>query len=378
VADWGNNLIRKINTQTGQVSTIYDAGPLNGPSGVGIDASGNLYIADAGNNAIKKVSNGGVTTIQIPAGTLKSPRDVKIDGTGNIYVTDQGNNRVVRITPDNVVTTIATFTPTQTVVGAGLDGLGNLYIGDNEFKVIKIAVSGYEIDKPLPAGLVFDKKTGIISGTPTTPTPKQTYTITAYNGGGSNTFPLELEVANTSASIITFNTPTLKINADNTVTVAVTSNNTEAPILFTSSNPSVISVDANNVLHWVGPGTVTITASQVATAHFTPGTKPYTETFKLRQTILFPVIAAKTICSPDFPSDITSATSTINPLSYTTSNPAVATINASGIIHIVGVGTTDIHAGQAGDAIYDNATPVSQLITSYDRHTANSYCIPKH
>ncbi|MGF7079485.1 gliding motility-associated C-terminal domain-containing protein [Mucilaginibacter sp. UYCu711] len=364
IADFENNLIRKIDAQSGQVSTIFDAGPLKDPSGVGIDASGGiLYIADAGNNRIQKVANGTVTTVPFPAGTLNSPRDVKVDGTGNLYVTDQGNNRVVRITPDNVVTTVATFAPTQTVVGAVLDGLGNLYIGDNEYKVVKIVVSGYEIDKPLPAGLVFDKKTGIIGGSPTTPTLMQTYTITAYNGGGSNSFPLQLEVANTSTTTITFNAPALKINADDTVTPSVTSNNTEAPIMYTSSNPNVISVDANNVLHWVGPGTVTLTASQVASAHFTAGVKTYTETFKLRQIILFPVIAPKTICDADFPSGITSTTSAINPLSYTTSNPAVATINASGTIHIVGLGTTNISGNQAGDANYDNATPVSQLIT---------------
>jgi gliding motility-associated-like protein len=365
IADFGNNIIRKIDAQSGQVLTIFDAGPLKDPSSVGVDASGGvLYIADAGNNRIQKVANGTVTTVPIPAGTLKSPRDVKVDGTGNIYVTDQGNNRVVRISPDNVVTTVGDpFAPTQTVVGAVLDGLGNLYIGDNEYKVVKIVVSGYEIDKPLPAGLVFDKKTGIIGGTPTVPTPMQTYTITAYNGGGSSTFKLDLEVANTSTTTITFNAPVFKINSDDTVTPSVTSNNTETPILFTSSNPNVISVDANNVLHWVGPGTVTITASQPGTAHFTPGVKTYTETFKLRQTIIFPVITAKTICSPDFPSGMTSATSAINPITYTSSNPAVATINASGIIHIISVGTTNISGNQAGDALYDNAAPVSQLLT---------------
>lgn len=368
VADFGNNIIREIDDKSGQVSTIYDASPpgnpLKDPSSVGVDASGVLYIADAGNNRIQRVANGPATTIPIPAGTLKSPRDVKIDGTGNIYVTDQGNNRVVRISPDNVVTTVATFAQTQTVVGAALDGLGNLYIGDNEYKVVKIVVSGYEIDKPLPAGLTFDKKTGTIGGTPTTPTPMATYTITAYNGGGSDTFKLDLEVANTSATTLTFGTPALKTNADNTVTVNVNSNNTETPILFSSSDPNVISVDANNVLHRVGPGTVTITASQVATAHYTAGTKTYTETFKRTQQIVFPALAAKTICDADFPSGATSATSATFPITYTSSNTAVATIDNNGIIHIVRGGTTTITASQVGDAnFYDNAAPVSQTLT---------------
>jgi gliding motility-associated-like protein len=373
IADFGNNIIRKIDAQSGQVSTIYDASPpgnlLKDPSSVGVDASGGiLYIADAGNNRIQKVTNGTVTTVPFPAGTLKSPRDVKVDGTGNIYVTDQGNNRVVRITPDGTVTNVgAPFAPTQTVVGAVLDGLGNLYIGDNEYKVVKIAVSGYEIDKPLPAGLTFDQKTGIIGGTATVPTPMQTYTITAYNGGGSSSFPLQLEVANTGATTLTFNTPALKTNADNTVTPSVTTNNTEAPVTYTSDNPAVIYVDANGVLHRVGPGTVTITASQVATAHFTAATKTHTETFKRTQQIVFPAIAAKTICSTEFSSGATSATSATYPITYTSSNTAVATIDNNGIIHIVHAGNTTITASQVGDAnFYDAAVPVSRplVVTS--------------
>jgi gliding motility-associated-like protein len=369
VADLGNNLIRKIDTQTGQVSTIYDASPatspLKSPSGVGVDASGILYIADTDNNRIQKVANGTVTTIPFPVGYLKSPRDVKIDGTGNIYVTDQGNHRVVKITPAGVATVQGIFTVTQTVVGAVLDGFGNLYIGDNENKVVKIIVSGYEIskDKSLPVGLAFDPRTGIISGSPSVPSPMQTYTITAHNGGGSYTTTIDLEVANVGPTTITFNTPALKTNADNTVTPSVTTNNSEAPVTYTSSNPAVISVDANNVLHRVGPGTVTITASQVATAHFTAGSKTYTETFKLSQQIVFPPIPQKTICSADFFAGATSATATIHPITYTSSNTAVATINSSGIIHIITAGNTVITASQVGDAnLYDDAAPVVQTL----------------
>ncbi|MES2378346.1 MAG: gliding motility-associated C-terminal domain-containing protein [Bacteroidota bacterium] len=362
VADFGNNLIRKIDTKTALVSTVFDAGTLKSPSGVGIDASGNLYIADADNNRIQKVTgNGDLTTIPIPAGTLKSPRDVKVDGSGNIYVTDQLNQRVVRITPANIATTLATFT--TTIVGAVLDGLGNLYIGDNATKVMKVVVSGYQIDKVLPLGLSFDQKTGIISGKPVAPSSMQTYTITAYNGGGSSTFRLNLEVANTSATTITFNTPALKTNADNTVTPSVTTNNDEAPVTYTSDNPAVISVDANGVLHRVGAGTVTITASQGATAHFTAGSATTTATFKLSQQIIFPAIAAKTLCSTDFSSGATSATSATHPITYTSSNTAVATIDNSGIIHITRGGTTIITASQVGDAsFYDDAAPVSQTL----------------
>jgi sugar lactone lactonase YvrE len=132
VAEGGNHLIRKI-TPDGLVSTLagtaMQAGFTNGtggaarfdtPFGLSIDAAGNLYVADSGNNAIRKVTPAGVVTtvagLSGPAGALdgpvavarfNQPRGVSIDASGNLYVADYGNSIVRHITAGGIVTTLA-------------------------------------------------------------------------------------------------------------------------------------------------------------------------------------------------------------------------------------------------------------------------------
>ncbi|MCS7158543.1 MAG: hypothetical protein N0A16_12560 [Blastocatellia bacterium] len=96
------------------------AARLNSPVAVAISPSGDLLIVDAGNHRIRKVSGGTITTI---AGTglpmfsgdggpaaqasLNVPMHVVFDSAGNLYVADSGNNRVRKIDPSGVITTVA-------------------------------------------------------------------------------------------------------------------------------------------------------------------------------------------------------------------------------------------------------------------------------
>jgi uncharacterized protein (TIGR03437 family) len=84
--------------------------PLSSPSGVAVDAAGNVYIADAGNYRIRKVSAGGIITTFAGDGTptqLSGQINLAVDAAGNVYVADTGNLRVLRISPSAVVTTVA-------------------------------------------------------------------------------------------------------------------------------------------------------------------------------------------------------------------------------------------------------------------------------
>lgn len=126
IADQYNNRIRKIDANTGFISTIVGNGiqgyggdgaaassaSLNLPSSLFIDASGNLYIADQYNNRIRKVNaitgiintlagkgssgfggDGGIADSAI----LNHPTDMAFDGFGNLYISDRDNNRIRKV-----------------------------------------------------------------------------------------------------------------------------------------------------------------------------------------------------------------------------------------------------------------------------------------
>jgi gliding motility-associated-like protein len=289
VADQANNLIRKI-TPTGVVSTIAGntgggftnatgtAASFNSPTGVGIDVLGNLYIADAGNGAIRKINPAGVvSTFAIGLGF---PREIRFDGTGNSYVTEQGGNNIKRISPTGVVTAFAINSNLNGPIGLTLDGIGNLYVVDQGNVVVKkIVISGYTINKPLPPGLSFDVTTGIISGTPTAITPLTSYTITAYNGGGSNSTVVNIEVQPVSLipQIITIPQSRQKLICDAPFSAGATSSNSSIPITYSSDNTAVATLDANGMVTLRGNGTVNIVASQAGDAIYKAAT-PVTQT----------------------------------------------------------------------------------------------------
>ena len=138
VADSGNHTIRKI-SPAGVVSTLAGtpgtSGSANGtgssalffqPQGMAVDAAGNLYVADTGNNTIRKITPAGVvSTFAGSPGNAGSsdgtgasalfsqPQGLALDTTTNLYVADYGNNTIRKITPAGVVTTLAGFAGTN-------------------------------------------------------------------------------------------------------------------------------------------------------------------------------------------------------------------------------------------------------------------------
>ncbi|MFB3825821.1 MAG: hypothetical protein ACE15B_03595 [Bryobacteraceae bacterium] len=131
---------------------------LNEPSALALDAAGNLYIADAGNHAIRKVDSAGIITTVAGTGkagfsgdgvaalkaALDTPRGVALDGDRNLYIADSGNHRVRRVGPDGIITTlagtgVAGFCGDDGPAAAAclnypwsvlLDGSGNVYVAD--------------------------------------------------------------------------------------------------------------------------------------------------------------------------------------------------------------------------------------------------------
>jgi len=169
VTDTYNNRIRMI-TSSGVVSTLapsYTAAFYN-PAGAALDGQGNLYIGDAGNNRIRVISTTGQVTTMAGNGTagfadgigpvaaeFNNPYGVIVDPQGNVYVADATNNRIRKITPSLVVSTLAgngtagfadgaaASAEFNTPVGLGLDSLGNLYVSDySNNRIRKITPSG--------------------------------------------------------------------------------------------------------------------------------------------------------------------------------------------------------------------------------------------
>jgi len=222
IADRGNNVIRKVTT-AGIISTVAGnnalgagysgdggaatAAQLNFPFCIAFDAAGNMYIADAGNNVIRKVTTAGIISTvagknslgagytgdggAATAAQLNYPFDIAFDATGNLYIADISNNVVRKVTTAGIISTVAgngisgysgdggaaTAAHFSSPENIAFDAAGNMYISDNANYVIRKVTtagiistvagnhtSGYSGDGGaataaqlnLPSGIAFD------------------------------------------------------------------------------------------------------------------------------------------------------------------------------------------------------------------------------
>lgn len=161
VADYDNHRIRKIGID-GIVSTLAGGigGYLDGngtsarfayPTGVDVDAYGNVYVADHGNHKIRKITpDGTVTTFAGSSGgfldglgtaaRFNRPLDVSVDNDGFVYVSDRDNHKIRKISPSGQVTTLASV---QTPIGLEVDNLGTVYVANyNANRIEKVTSAG--------------------------------------------------------------------------------------------------------------------------------------------------------------------------------------------------------------------------------------------
>jgi len=174
IADAGNNRIREVVVSTGVITTVAGSGlggysgdggaatgaMIKNPQGLALDGANNLYIADNGNNRVRKVA-GGTKVISTVAGNglagyggdggaataagLNGPQGLAVDASGNLYIADGGNNRVREVGGSGTIVTVAgnglagyggdggraVAATLNGPSGLALDAAGNLFIGES-------------------------------------------------------------------------------------------------------------------------------------------------------------------------------------------------------------------------------------------------------
>ncbi|PPK94208.1 NHL repeat-containing protein [Kineococcus xinjiangensis] len=256
IADTGNNQVEKVTGTTlsvvagtgraaAPVPGAATASPLSAPSGVAVDALGDLFIADRGNHRIEKVTVAGVLSVVAGTGTagaatagaalsspLSSPTGVAVDAGGNLFIADRGNHRVEKVAPTGSLSLVAgTGTAGAATAGAALsaplDAPGGVAVDREErvyvatagtspqvveltstaaatgphvtsaappvaavgaayshrFTATGFPTPSWTVLGTLPAGMVFNGSTGVLSGAPTTK-GSTTFTVRATNSTG--------------------------------------------------------------------------------------------------------------------------------------------------------------------------------------------------
>jgi uncharacterized protein (TIGR03437 family) len=128
IADQGNNRIRRIDAATAVVSTVYGDGTpqtLQGATGIAFDSIGRLHIADTRNNRILRQNAVGSTAFSVIADDSRNihrPRDLAVDGAGRVFITNADTHQILDLAaPNNALGT------TSVVAGTGLPG----FFGDD-------------------------------------------------------------------------------------------------------------------------------------------------------------------------------------------------------------------------------------------------------
>lgn len=240
----------------------------NYPFAIQIDSNNNAYVSDLDNNTIRKISQSGAVSTFAGTGTqgfsdgtistaqFFKPAGICSDAFGNIYLAEIGNNCIRKISPSGIVSTVAGSGNKGATNGGGqvasFDGpygvavhpSGNMYVSDGQNMLIRKITFGYTISPLLPAGLRFDPATGTIDGIPTVATTATTYTIVGTNENGNDTVLLHIATTiptpvtltsfsakATEAKLITLKWQTAtETNADRLVVEHSSDGNGNAPI----------------------------------------------------------------------------------------------------------------------------------------------------
>jgi sugar lactone lactonase YvrE len=156
VADRGNNAVKKILAAGGYITVNTLGSGFNTPNGVAVDGAGNVFVGDSGNHAVKEiVAAGGYTTVKTLGSGFNHPTGMSVDGSGNVFVADWLDNAVYLIEAAGGYTAVKTLgSGFQNPDDTAVDGSGNVFVSDFGHNAVKeiLAVGGYTTVNTLGSG----------------------------------------------------------------------------------------------------------------------------------------------------------------------------------------------------------------------------------
>ncbi len=174
VADTGNNAVKKYTSGGVLVTSWGDGGKGKGkisfttPKGVAVDSAGILYVVGSGTNGVNQYDAFGNLLAQFTNAngiTFAGPQGVAVDSANNVYVSDTGNNRIVKMNssgaPISIFGTNGVISQAVTFYGLGLDSIGDAAVacGDNQIRFFNSTTGSAGITIPGfngPGGIAFD------------------------------------------------------------------------------------------------------------------------------------------------------------------------------------------------------------------------------
>ncbi|RFM29550.1 T9SS C-terminal target domain-containing protein [Deminuibacter soli] len=247
-------------------------------------------------------------------------------------------------------------------------------IGDADFSLSAQASSGLPVGFTSSDANVAEITTDAGSNLVVHITGRGTTTITASQPGDAkfNAAPAQTQTlaVDGTPQTLSFSLASPVNQDDADILLNATSTATGVPVTYTSSNTAIATIVTSNgkqYLHLTGNGTVSVTAAQNGTSVYNPAT-PVTVTIvvtpgKLVQALAVNFTSPKITGDADFPVSASSDAGLTN-FAYNSSNPAVASVDAQGNVHIFSAGTTDITVTEPGDATYKAATITKTLVVN--------------
>ena len=326
----------------------------NHPAGVAVDANGNIFVADTGNNAIKEIlAAGGYTTVNnLASGSFNSPQSLAFDAYGNLFVADAGSNSVKVITALSGYSSVSTVASTAFLgtppTGVAIDTNGNLWVS-TPLTSTSVALLEY----PGLTGFTPLGVSGSLPGTSLHPGMAVDGTGHVFMSGGSSILDVLPPLHDTATSFAgnqLVDPSNLATDTYGNVFVADTGNNAVKEILAAGgfvtiipigsgfNQPQGVAVDAignvfvadtgNNAVKEIPAGSAAGNFGTVSVGTATPPTFSYEFLFTSGGTIGAPAVLTQGAPGEDF-TDAGTGTCTTNGTSHTYQVYETCTVNVT-------------------------------------------------